>query len=168
MTKPSRGLMENLNNAEGVRRMQEHKKTAIGVQGFVLCKMWWRWNAWSIWKLLSWCCHTPWGRACSITEVPYCTAVGGCKNWCWAHVITWTPVPPPPPPFFGGGRFCSSWARVWGSLCIDAICNHASNALHTLTRCDPEEINWVQTATQFPGVCLMMAQCTGLHNTQGL
>lgn len=79
------------------------KKAALGVQGFVLCKISRRWNTWSIWKLLNWCCHTPWGRACSITEVPYCTAVGGCKNWCWAHVITWTPAPSKSQVWEGGG-----------------------------------------------------------------
>lgn len=43
-----------------------------------------------------------------------------------------------------GGRagvcFCSSRARVWRSLCTDAICNSAPNLRHTPPRCDPEEI----------------------------
>lgn len=43
----------------------------------------------SIWKLLCWCCeakHVP------SLRVPSYKDGGGCKKWCWTHVITPTPT----------------------------------------------------------------------------
>lgn len=68
-----------------------HKNTAAGVEGFVLSETSRQRNAGTIWKLSSCCCHGPRGKVSTLAEVPYWTGSGGCKNWCWAHVITWTP-----------------------------------------------------------------------------
>lgn len=121
-----------------------HKNTAAGVEGFVLSKTSQQRNAGTTWKLSSCCCHGPRGEVCTLAEVPYWTGSGGCKNWCWAHVITWTPGSTQGLGLEEGRRggvcFCSSRTRVWRSLCTDAICNSAPNLHHTLTHCDPEEI----------------------------
>lgn len=81
-TEPSRELMENLNNAGGLWRMEEHtEKHSSWGWGICLSLKWEQRNAESIWKLLSCSYHGPWGKTCTVTEVLYCTAVEDVKTY---------------------------------------------------------------------------------------
>lgn len=142
-----------------------HKNTAVGVEGFVLSKMSRQQKRSKRLKDIELRLSRTLRRSLHHGRGPLLYGSGGCKNWRWAHVITWTLAPYGGPPW-GGLCFCSSWARVWRSLCRDIICNAASNLHKTRTSCDQEEIKTeCRQQRSFLKLCITMAQCTGLHHS---